>query len=355
MSDPGVVAPVQPLPPLVDGLGRAITYLRLSLTDRCDLRCCYCSAGRAALVPREQILSLEELARVAQGLIRLGVRKVRLTGGEPLIRRDVMTLVRTLGGQLAAGALEELTLTTNGRHLARYAADLAAAGVRRLNLSLDTLDPARFAAITGGGRLEPVLQGLAAARQAGLAVRLNCVALRGVNEDEFDRLLAWAGEQGCDLCLIELMPLGGGEGAGEGEAPYRPEHYLPLPLVRQRLARRWTLTDSPYRSGGPARYLTVAETGGRLGLIAARSERFCGGCNRVRLTAGGALVPCLGRPGAFELRPLLRRQPEPLSELALEHALRTAVAQKPAAHDFDHGRNPALALVPRCPISRTGG
>ena len=285
---------------MIDPFGRSITYLRVSVTDRCDFRCVYCMAEDMTFLPKAEVLTLEELDRLCSAFIRLGVRKLRLTGGEPLVRRNVMRLFRALGRHLGAGALEELTLTTNGSQLARYAGELARCGVRRVNVSLDTLDPAKFAAITRWGRLDEVLDGIAAAKAAGLEVKINTVALKGVNEDEFDDLVAWCGDQGFDLVLIEAMPMG--EIGGED----RLEQYLPLSLVRARLQRRWTLEETDYRTGGPARYVTVRETGRRLGFITPLTHNFCESCNRVRLTCTGTLYMCLGQEDAADLRAPLR-------------------------------------------------
>lgn len=336
--------PVSPLPaPLVDPFARTITYLRVSVTDRCDLRCVYCMAEDMVFLPKGEILSLEELERLTAAFIRLGVRKVRLTGGEPLVRRNVMWLIERLGARLGAG-LEELTLTTNGTRLARHAAALAAAGVRRINVSLDTLDPAKFRAITRWGRLGQVLEGIRAAKAAGLAIKINTVVLRGVNEEEIDALIAWCGEEGFDLCLIETMPLGEIEGD-------RTAQYVPLSLVRARLRRRWTLEETDYRTGGPARYVIVRETGRRLGFITPLTHNFCESCNRVRLTCTGTLYMCLGQEDAFDFRPLLRAGAD---EAALEAAIRAAIARKPKGHDFvidRRHRRPALARH----MSVTGG
>ncbi len=335
--------------PLVDGFGRVIRYLRVSVTDRCDLRCVYCMSEDMTFVPRSEVLTLEELDRVCSAFVALGVRKLRLTGGEPLVRRGVMTLVRALSRHLAQGTLDELTLTTNGTQLARYAAEMVACGVRRVNVSLDTLDPVRFRGITRWGRLDRVLEGLAAARAAGLAVKLNCVALKGVNEDEFDRLIGWCGDQGFDLTLIEVMPLGDIDGAGGFS---RAAQFLPLSLVRERLARRWTLDPLGYRSGGPARYVGVRETGGRLGFITPLSDRFCDSCNRVRLTATGALALCLGHTETVELRPVVRASAE--GDPSLMAALRAAIHRKPGAHSFGSMSCPALSAAGRL-MNLTGG
>ena len=328
---------------MIDPFGRAITYLRVSVTDRCDLRCIYCMAEDMTFLPRAGILGLEELDRLCAAFIRLGTRKIRITGGEPLVRRDVTTLFRALGGRLGQG-LDELTLTTNATRLARHAGALQAAGVRRVNVSLDTLDAGKFAAITRWGRLERVLEGIFAARAAGLSVKINTVALRGVNEDEFDTLLEWCGRHGFDLCLIETMPMGdiGGD---------RTAQYLPLSLVRARLRRRWTLAETEWRTGGPARYFDVAETGRRIGFITPMTHNFCESCNRVRLTCTGRLYMCLGQDDAAEFRPLLRAG---AADAALEAAIAAAIARKPRGHDFIIDRRQDAPAVPRH-MSVTGG
>ncbi|MEI6558699.1 MAG: GTP 3',8-cyclase MoaA [Rhodospirillaceae bacterium] len=341
--------PASDASPLVDAYGRTIRYLRVSVTDRCDFRCVYCMSEDTSFVPRSEVLSLEELERVCSAFVMLGVRKLRLTGGEPLVRRGFLSLVRGLSRHLDSGMLDELSLTTNGSQLARHAADLAGLGVRRVNVSLDTLDPERFRRITRWGRLERVQEGLAAAAAAGLAVKLNCVALKGVNEDEFDRLIGWCGERGFDLTLIEVMPLGDIDGAGGFS---RAAQFLPLTLVRERLARRWTLEPIDYQSGGPSRYVRVRETGGRLGFITPLSESFCQSCNRVRLTATGTLTLCLGRSEAVELRPLVRGHPD--SDQPLLAALRAAIRRKPDAHGFGTTACPALAAAGRL-MNLTGG
>ena len=330
---------------MIDPFGRTITYLRVSVTDRCDFRCVYCMAEEMTFLPKAELLTLEELDRVCSAFVRLGVRKLRLTGGEPLVRRNIMSLFQALGRHLETGALDELTLTTNGSQLARYAVELRRCGVRRVNVSLDTLDPAKFALITRRGRLETVLDGLAAAKAAGLAVKINAVALRGINEDELDDLVAWAGEQGFDLVLIEVMPMGdiGGE--------TRLDQYLPLSLVRARLQRRWTLEETDYRTGGPARYFAVRETGRRLGFITPLTHNFCESCNRVRLTCTGTLYMCLGQEDAADLRTPLRQSE---GDEALVMAVREAISRKPKGHDFviDRRHNrPALARH----MSVTGG
>ncbi|HZK91841.1 MAG TPA: GTP 3',8-cyclase MoaA [Stellaceae bacterium] len=330
---------------MIDPFGRHISYLRVSVTDRCDFRCVYCMAEEMSFLPKRELLTLEELDRICSAFIGLGVRKLRLTGGEPLVRRDIMTLFRSLGRHLGTGALDELTLTSNGSQLARYADELRDCGVRRVNVSLDTLDPAKFAEITRRGRLDQVLQGLNAAKRVGLQIKINTVALRGINEDEIDDLIAWCGGEGFDLVLIEVMPMGdiGGEN--------RLDQYLPLSLVRARLQRRWTLDDSDYRTGGPARYATVRETGGRLGFITPLTHNFCESCNRVRLTCTGTLFMCLGQEDAADLRTPVRQSE---SDEPLERAIREAIGRKPKGHDFIIDRRhqrPALARH----MSVTGG
>ena len=334
--------------PLVDGFQRRISYLRLSVTDRCDLRCTYCMPERQTFLPRAEVLSLEELHRLALGFIARGVTRIRLTGGEPLVRRDMIELVQALGRRLGAddgqGRLEELTLTTNGTQLAQFADDLAAAGVRRINVSLDTLDRAAFARLARRDCLPQVLDGIAAARAAGLTVKINTVALKGVNADEIADLMAWAHGQGMDLTLIEVMPL------GEVEAD-RFDQYLPLSDVRTDLERRFTLTPSAHRTGGPARYADVAETGGRIGFITPLTGNFCDGCNRVRVTTTGQLHPCLGGTEMVDLRAALRSE---CPDAALAAALDQAMRIKPERHHFAiraPGGGPALARH----MSVTGG
>jgi len=328
---------------LVDGFQRRITYLRLSVTDRCDLRCAYCMPPAMTFLPRREVLSLEELHRLALGFIERGITRIRVTGGEPLVRRDVIDLVRALGRKVGDG-LDELTLTTNATQLAGHADALASAGVRRINVSLDTLDRARFAELTGRDRLSDVLAGLAAAREAGLAVKLNVVALKSINQGELPDLIAWAHGQGHDVTLIEVMPL------GEVEVD-RIDHYLPLSEVRATLARRWTLTPSAHRTGGPARYLDIAETGGRLGFITPLTDNFCEGCNRVRVTATGQLYPCLGGGERVDLRAALRSD-DPYGQL--DAALDTAMRIKPARHHFRIDARGAAPAHPRH-MSVTGG
>ena len=333
-------------PPVIDPFGRAITYLRVSVTDRCDLRCVYCMSEDMHFLPRAELLTLEELDRVCAAFARLGTRKLRITGGEPLVRRDVMSLFQSLGARIGpgAGGLEEVTLTTNGTMLDKYAAGLFAAGVRRVNVSLDTLDPARFTAITRRGRIERTLDGIFAAKAAGLAVKINVVALKGVNEHEFDTMLAWCGEHGFDLCLIETMPLGEVDGD-------RNDQYLPLSVVRSRLRLNWTLEETGYRTGGPARYFRVAETGHRIGFITPLTHNFCESCNRVRLTCTGTLFMCLGQDDQADLREPLRSGAD---DAALEAAIRAAIARKPKGHDFIIDRPRAAPALARH-MSVTGG
>ena len=321
---------------LIDPFGRAITYLRVSVTDRCDFRCVYCMSENMAFLPKADLLSLEELDRLCSAFIARGVRKLRLTGGEPLVRRGIMTLVGSLSRHLAAHALDELTLTTNGSQLPKYARELADHGVRRINVSLDTLDPDKFRAVTRWGELDKVLSGVDAAQAAGLKVKINAVALKGVNENELPALVQWAHGRGLDLTLIEVMPLG-----DIGAA--RLEQYLPLSIVRARLAERFTLEDIDYRTGGPARYVKVAETGGRLGFITPLTHNFCESCNRVRVTCTGTLYMCLGQNDAADLRAPLRASPD---NALLAAAIDEAIARKPKGHDFIIDRRhqrPALA------------
>jgi len=320
---------------LVDPFGRAISYLRVSVTDRCDFRCVYCMAENMNFLPKQDLLTLEELDRLCSAFVAKGVRKIRLTGGEPLVRRGVMTLIGSLSRHLATGALDELTLTTNGSQLPKFADELAAHGVRRINVSLDTLDADKFRAITRWGELGKVLDGIAAAQAAGLAVKINAVALKGVNEDEIPSLIEWAHGRGMDLTLIEVMPLGdiGDE---------RLAQYLPLSIVRARLAERFTLDDIDHRTGGPARYVRVRETGGRLGLITPLTHNFCESCNRVRVTCTGTLYMCLGQNDAADLRAPLRASE---SNGPLHAAIDEAITRKPKGHDFvidRRHRGPAL-------------
>ena len=330
---------------MIDPFGRSISYLRVSVTDRCDFRCVYCMAEDMTFLPKAEVLSLEELDRLCSAFVRLGVKKLRLTGGEPLVRRNIMSLFESLSRHLRCGALEELTLTTNGSQLAKYAADLARCGVKRVNVSLDTLDPDKFAAITRWGRLDKVLEGLDAARDAGLAIKINTVALKGVNDDELHRLVKWCGEAGQDLTFIEVMPM------GEIGAESRVDQYLPLTLVRAQLQERWTLDEIDYRSGGPARYVEVKETGRRIGFITPLTHNFCESCNRVRLTCTGTLYMCLGQEDAADLRAPLRRSDD---DALLDAAIHEAIARKPKGHDFVIDRRHSRPAVSRH-MSVTGG
>jgi cyclic pyranopterin phosphate synthase len=312
------------MPSLVDPFGRSITYLRVSVTDRCDFRCVYCMAEDMTFLPKRDLLSLEELDRLCSAFVAQGVRKLRITGGEPLVRKNVMSLFRALGRHLATGALEELTLTTNGSQLGKYAAELADIGVRRVNVSIDTLDRDKFRAITRWGDLDRVLEGVAAAEAAGLQIKINAVALKDVNEHEIEHLMTWCHGRGYDLTLIETMPLGE---IGDD----RTDQYLPLDTVRARLAEKFTLEEIPYRTGGPARYVRVAETGGRLGLITPMTHNFCESCNRVRVTCTGTLYMCLGQEDAADLRAPLRASE---GDELLHAAITAAIARKPKGHDF---------------------
>ena len=329
---------------LMDPFGRAITYLRVSVTDRCDFRCVYCMSENMAFLPKSDLLSLEELDRLCSAFVAQGVKKLRLTGGEPLVRRGIMTLFASLSRHLRSGALNELTLTTNGSQLPKYARELASYGVRRINVSLDTLNPEKFRAITRWGDLDKVRAGIDAAQAAGLKIKINAVALKGVNEDEFPALIEWAHGRGMELTLIEVMPLG-----DVGEA--RLDQYLPLSMVRARLAERFTLTDIEYRTGGPARYVDVAETGGRLGFITPLTHNFCESCNRVRVTCTGTLYMCLGQEDAADLcTPLRASEGNDLLHMAITEA----ISRKPKGHDFvidRRHRRPALSRH----MSVTGG
>ena len=328
--------------PLVDQFARRISYLRLSVTDRCDLRCSYCMPEAMQFLPRKDVLSLEELHKLALAFVERGVTKIRLTGGEPLVRRDVIELVHAIGRKLGDG-LEELTLTTNGTQLEKFADDLAAAGIRRINVSLDTMDGALFETLSRRDRLNDVLRGIAAAKEAGLKVKLNTVALKGLNEDEIPFLVEWAHAHGHEITLIEIMPLGEIEGE-------RIDHYLPLTAIKDTLDRRWTLAPSDHRSGGPARYFDIAETGGRIGLITPLTHNFCGDCNRVRLTAEGKLYMCLGHEAHVDLKTALREG----GLAALNAAMDKALLHKPLSHDFRIERRGADPAVSRH-MSVTGG
>src|SRR5262245_20824119 len=330
--------------PMIDPFGRTISYLRVSVTDRCDFRCVYCMAENMTFLPKADLLTLEELDRLCSAFIVKGVRKLRLTGGEPQVRRGIMTLVQALSRHLADGTLDELTLTTNGSQLPKYAAELAGFGMKRVNVSLDTLDADKFRAITRWGELDKVLGGIDAAQAAGLKVKINAVALKGVNEDEFPRLIEWAHGRGMDLTIIEVMPLGD---VGE----QRLDQYLPLPMVRARLAERYRLDDLDERTGGPARYVRVQETGGRLGFITPMTHNFCESCNRVRLTCTGTLYMCLGQEDAADLRtPLRASEGNDLVYAAIDEA----ILRKPKGHDFVIDRRHKRPAVARH-MSVTGG
>jgi GTP 3',8-cyclase len=328
--------------PLVDRFGRTIDYLRVSVTDRCNLRCVYCMGEDVTFVPREEVLSLEELGRMCSAFVGLGVRRIRFTGGEPLARRNVMSLIEAVSRHLATGMLDEITLTTNGTLLARYATALRAAGVRRVNVSLDTLDPARFAEITRCGKLSRVLEGVDAALDAGLAVKLNAVASRDMGAGQVEDLMRFAHARGMDLTLIEMMPLGAIGGCVDS--------YLPLTEVRARIAARFTLVDVPERTAGPAEYVRVAETGGRLGFIRAVSHRFCGSCNRVRVTCTGQLALCLGHDETVDLRGPMRASP---CDDLLMRTIADAIARKPAGHAFSI--RPKAPPSVRRTMNTTGG
>lgn len=331
-------------PPLVDTFGRTVTYLRISVTDRCDFRCVYCMAEHMTFLPKQDLLTLEELDRVASAFVARGVTKLRITGGEPLVRRNVMQLFEGLGRHLRSGALTELTLTTNGSQLEKHARALADAGVRRVNVSLDTLDPDTFRRITRWGDLGKVMAGIDAACDAGLKVKINMVALRDANEHEIAPMLRWCHAEGHELTLIETMPL------GEIEAD-RTEQYLPLSAVRRRLAEQFTLTDLLDTTGGPARYVRVEETGGRLGFITPLTHNFCESCNRVRLTCTGTLFLCLGQDHAVDLREAVRSSE---ADDALHAAIDRGLGIKPKGHDFVIERRGAAPAVARH-MSTTGG
>lgn len=329
--------------PLVDGFGRTVSYLRVSVTDRCDLRCVYCMSEHMTFLPKAEVLTLEELDRIASAFVSLGTRKLRITGGEPLVRKGVMGLFERLSRHLASGALDELTLTTNGTRLEEFAADLAGLGVRRVNVSMDTLNPERFRVLTRGGQLPKVIAGIDAALAAGIAVKINAVALKDDNAGELPDLIAWAHERGCDATLIEAMPL--------GEIEFdRTDQYLSLKDVRRQLESFWTLSDIPHRTGGPARYVRVEETGGRLGFITPLSHNFCESCNRVRLTCTGTLHTCLGQEDSSDLRAVMRAGAD---DAGLIDAIRLAVDAKPKGHDFRIERAAAPAVARH--MSTTGG
>ncbi|MDE0524327.1 MAG: GTP 3',8-cyclase MoaA [Boseongicola sp.] len=331
--------------PLIDPFQRAITYLRVSVTDRCDFRCVYCMSENMTFLPKRDLLTLEELDRMCSAFIRLGVKKLRITGGEPLVRREILTFFRAMTRHVERGALKELTVTTNGSQLARFADDLVDAGVRRVNVSLDTLDQEKFARVTRWGRLPQVLNGIDAAQNAGLRVKINTVALKGFNEDELFPLAEWCASRDMDLTFIEVMPMGdlGGED--------RVGQYWSLKDLRNRLEERYTLVDLAHRTGGPARYVRVEETGQQLGFITPLTHNFCESCNRVRLTCTGELYMCLGQEDMADLRAPLRASE---SDGLLEDAIRAAIGRKPKGHDFDYSRQRADGQVSRH-MSHTGG
>jgi len=338
------IASDTPTDTLIDPFGRRVDYLRVSVTDRCDFRCVYCMAEEMTFLPKAELLSLEELEVLCRRFMAAGVRKIRLTGGEPLVRRNIMQFISALGAEVKAGNLDELTITTNGSQLGKMADDLYAAGVRRINISLDTLDEDRFRAITRWGDLAKVMAGLHAAQAAGLQVKINAVALRGVNDDELGDMLAWCGEQGFDMTIIEVMPM------GDIGSENRLDQYLPLSTVRANLSKRFTLTDIPFRTGGPARYVTVEETGRKLGFITPLTHNFCESCNRVRVTCTGQLYMCLGQDDNADLRRALRDGgPE-----GLDAAIREAITRKPKGHDFIIDRDHSDPAVSRH-MNVTGG
>lgn len=330
--------------PLIDPFGRTVSYLRVSVTDRCNYRCAYCMAENMTFLPRNDLLTLEELDQLCTAFVRRGVSKIRITGGEPLVRRNVMSLFHSLGRHLKTGALEELTLTTNGSQLARHAEELYAAGVRRINVSLDSLDPEKFESITRWGKLADVLEGLRIAKQVGLAIKINAVALKDFNETEIDDLIRWCGDEDYDLTLIETMPM------GDIDAD-RFDQYIPLSVIRERLDEKWSLDESDHRSGGPARYTTVRETGKRLGFITPLSHKFCEDCNRVRLTCTGMLYMCLGQDDSMDFRRPLR---DGGGDDALMAAMDEAIGRKPEGHDFVIDRRQQAPAVTRH-MSLTGG
>ncbi len=329
---------------MIDPFGRHITYLRLSVTDRCDFRCVYCMSEHMSFLPKAELLTLEELERLSMAFVAKGVERLRITGGEPLVRRNVISLFGRLGAQIGKSNLKEVTLTTNGSQLSRFARDLVSSGVKRINISLDTRDADKFRDITRWGDLSKVLEGIDAADAAGLKIKINTVALKGVNEDEIADLMLWAHGRGFDFTLIETMPLGEIDGD-------RMDQYLPLSLVRAKLARQFTLEDSDYRTGGPARYVRVAETGGRLGFITPLTHNFCESCNRVRLTCTGTLYMCLGQNDAADLRAPLRASSD---DERLHNAIDDAIGRKPKGHDFIIDRRHSAPALERH-MSLTGG
>jgi GTP 3',8-cyclase len=343
MTQPAPIAPATV--PLIDPFARAIRYLRVSVTDRCDFRCTYCMSEQMTFLPKSDLLSLEELDRLCSAFVALGVEKLRITGGEPLVRKGILTFFEAMARHLRSGALKELTLTTNGSQLARFAQPLADLGIRRVNVSLDTLDPAKFAQITRWGRLPQVLDGIAAAQAAGLRVKINAVALQGFNEDEQFSLTEWCAREGHDLTWIEVMPM------GDLESQVRLGQYWALSDLRRRYAERYTLTELAERTGGPARYVRLEETGQKIGFITPLTHNFCESCNRVRLTCTGELYMCLGQEDMADLRAPLRASDDPA---VIEGAIRAAIARKPRGHDFDYSRKNVVGQMSRH-MSHTGG
>jgi cyclic pyranopterin phosphate synthase len=337
---------IKTLPPLIDPFARAITYLRISVTDRCDFRCVYCMSEDMKFLPKKELLTLEELDRMCSAFINLGVEKLRITGGEPLVRRGIMTFFDAMSRHLDSGALKELTLTTNGSQLARFADDLYAAGVRRVNISLDTLDDQKFADITRWGRLPQVIKGIDAAQKAGMRVKINAVALKGFNDVELFDMVEWCNERDMDITFIEVMPMGD---IGNED---RLDQYWPLTDLRTQLGERYQITDLAERSGGPARYIRLEETGQKVGLITPMTHNFCESCNRVRLTCTGEIYTCLGQEGWQDLRPALRNNPD--HEEPLYEAIRAAIGLKPKGHDFDYSRQEVGGKMSRH-MSHTGG
>lgn len=330
---------------MIDPFGRDISYLRVSVTDRCDFRCTYCMSEDMSFLPKKDVLSLEELERLCSVFIKLGVKKLRLTGGEPLVRKNIMSLIRALGKRIDSGELEELTLTTNGTQLHKYSKDLFDCGVRRVNVSIDTLDPNKFTEITRWGKLENVLRGIEAADNAGLKLKLNTVALRGTNDEELPKMVEWAGDKGYDITIIEVMPM------GDIGSENRINQYLPLSMVRSNLSKYFTLRDIDYKTGGPARYVEVIETGTKIGFITPLTHNFCESCNRVRLTCTGTLYMCLGQEDAADLKIPLRNSE---GDEALTSVIEEAISRKPKGHDFIIDRRQKSSPVPRH-MSVTGG
>ncbi len=332
--------------PLIDPFARTIDYLRVSVTDRCDFRCVYCMSEHMTFLPKKDLLTLEELDRLCSAFVDMGVRKLRITGGEPLVRRNIMWFFEQMGRHLESGALDELTLTTNGSQLAKHAAALSGAGVKRINVSLDTLDAEKFGRVTRWGKLDAVLRGIEAAKREGMAVKINAVAIKDFNDKEVHDMLAWAGREDLDLTFIEVMPM------GEMEEQERLGQYWPLTEVQKELETRWTLTGSGHRTGGPARYMNVAETGKRVGFITPLTHNFCESCNRVRLTCTGMLYMCLGQDDDSDLRAPLRASD---NDAGLHAAIREAIKRKPKGHDFDYSRQTVTGDVKKRYMSTTGG